>query len=151
MIRELISAASSTNNKNLTSIDLLIYARALRVGIRRLRAALSIFRQLEPGRRRLVVASKLRGLQQELGAAREWDVLVEETIGSVRQRLRNWQGLRKLVKGAEAKRSEAHQRARVALGLSDARTYSLSLNLGSMAISVFLRLGRGRLIPGRMR
>lgn len=87
----------------------------LRVGIRRLRAALAIFRRLDPGRRRPAVASKLRALQQELGAAREWDVFIEETIGSVRHRIREKQGLRELIKGAEAKRAEAYRRARAAL------------------------------------
>jgi len=99
----------------------------LRVGIRRLRAALSIFRRLDPGRRRPAVASKLRALQQELGAAREWDVLIEETIGPLRHRLRDRQGLRKLINGAEAKRAEAYQRARAAL--RDTRYTKLVLEL----------------------
>jgi hypothetical protein len=52
-----------------------------------LHAALSIFRRLEPGHGRLTIASGLRALQQQLEAAREWDVLIEETIDSMRQRL----------------------------------------------------------------
>jgi CHAD domain-containing protein len=115
----------------------------LRVSIRRLRAALSIFRLLEPGRRRPAVASKLRALQQELSAAREWDVLIEETIGSVRQRLRDWQGLNRLIKGAEAKRAKAYQLAQAAL--RDTRYTDLLLELESRIDRYFgLSMSRSR-------
>jgi triphosphatase len=115
----------------------------LRVSIRRLRAALSIFRLLEPGRRRPAVASKLRALQQELSAARDWDVLIEETIGSVRQRLRDWQGLNRLIKGAEAKRAKAYQLAQAAL--RDTRYTDLLLELESRIDGYFgLSMSRSR-------
>jgi CHAD domain-containing protein len=101
----------------------------LRVGIRRVRAAFSIFRQIEPSRRRPAIIGKLRGLQQKLGAAREWDVLIEETIGSMPRQLRNGQALRNLLKIAEVKRAQGHQRARVAL--EDPRCADLLLQLQS--------------------
>lgn len=101
----------------------------LRVGIRRVRAAFSIFRQIEPSRRRPAIIGKLHALQQKLGAAREWDVLIEETIGSMPRQLRNGQALRNLLKIAEVKRAQGHQRARAAL--EDPRCADLLLQLQS--------------------
>ncbi|MGP0092399.1 MAG: CHAD domain-containing protein [Xanthobacteraceae bacterium] len=85
----------------------------LRVGIRRMRAAFSIFGYALPKKARSPIAEELRVLQRRLGAAREWDVLVEETIGRVPKRLREPAGA--LIKMALAKRAEGHQRARAVL------------------------------------
>jgi CHAD domain-containing protein len=60
----------------------------LRVAIRRMRAAFSIFRGAMPENYRLRIGDELRTLQRKLGAAREWDVMVEETIASMPRRLR---------------------------------------------------------------
>jgi len=101
----------------------------LRVAIRRARAAFSIFRQIDPSRRRPAIIGKLRALQQELGAAREWDVLIEETIGSMPRRLRSGQTMSNLIKTAEVKRAQGYQRARAAL--EGRRCADLVLRLGS--------------------
>jgi len=86
----------------------------LRVGIRRLRAAFSVFAPGLPSRRPAVV-KKLRALQQRLGAARELDVLIEETIASMPPKLRKRRGMRELTKAARASRVACHRRARTAL------------------------------------
>jgi len=52
----------------------------VRVGIRRFRAALNVFKDFLPGARRREVSDELRWLAQELGPAREWDVLIGDTI-----------------------------------------------------------------------
>lgn len=55
------------------------YLHQMRVGIRRLRSALTLFRELlgESARRH---AAALRGISADLAAARNWDVLVTETM-----------------------------------------------------------------------
>ena len=87
----------------------------LRVGIRRLRAALSIFSTMSPQRSLLGAAKKLRTLQQLLGAAREWDVLMEETISSLPNSMSGERGLGRLIKNAQARRACGHRDARAAL------------------------------------
>lgn len=52
----------------------------VRVGIRRFRAALTVLRDFLPGAKRRELSDELRWLAQELGPAREWDVLIGETI-----------------------------------------------------------------------
>ena len=58
------------------------------------------------------VNARLRECQQALGAAREWDVLIDQTIASMPKRARR--RLHPLVEAAEAQRADAHQRARAA-------------------------------------
>src|SRR5208282_5795212 len=55
----------------------------LRVGIRRLRAAFSVFRDVIPEQDWLSLSGELRWLHRELGPAREWDVLLKETLAVV--------------------------------------------------------------------
>ncbi|HLI12476.1 MAG TPA: CHAD domain-containing protein [Alphaproteobacteria bacterium] len=98
----------------------------LRVGIRRLRAALSIFKAAVPAGGRNALGGELRWLQQELGPAREWDVFINETLSRV---VRHCGGadFSPLVGAAEAKRAEAYARARSVLG--DRRYTDLLLRL----------------------
>jgi len=98
----------------------------LRVAIRRLRAAFSVFREVT-GERPAAVARKLRALQLELGAAREWDVLIQESIGTMPKRLRAQKSFIELINSAEAKRTKEHKRARDAL--DDPRCTDLLLEL----------------------
>lgn len=84
-----------------------------RVGIRRMRAAFSLFRDAMVKADRFPIANELRGLQRKLGAAREWDVLVEETIGGMPKELRKSSG--NLVKIAEMKCAAGHRGAHAAL------------------------------------
>ena len=86
----------------------------LRVAIRRLRAAFSVFREVT-GEKPAAIARKLRALQLELGAAREWDVLIQESIGTMPKRLRAQKSFIELIKAAEAKQTKEHKRARDAL------------------------------------
>lgn len=98
----------------------------LRVGIRRLRAAFAVFRDVIPEAERTPLAGELRWLQQELGPAREWDVFVDTTLSAVAKRLGN-DGVTALRRAAEAQRAEAYERARAAL--NDRRTTDLLLCL----------------------
>ena len=87
----------------------------LRVAIRRMRAAFSIFRSATLQNHRLRLGDELRTLQQQLGAAREWDVLVEETIASMPRKLRKQRSTEHLVRIAQTKRAEGDESAHAAL------------------------------------
>ncbi len=98
----------------------------LRVGIRRLRAAFAVFRDVIPEAERTALGGELRWLQQELGPAREWDVFIEGTLRVVAKQLGN-DGVAALLRAAEAQRDDAYERARAAL--NDRRTTDLLLRL----------------------
>jgi triphosphatase len=85
----------------------------LRVGIRRMRAAFSLFRDAVAKTDRFPIADELRALQQKLGAAREWDVLAEETIARMPKELRK--SSNNLIEIAQVKRAEGHRGAHAAL------------------------------------
>ena len=82
----------------------------VRVGVRRLRAALSVYRDVMPSVKRRTIGRALRRFEHSLGPARDWDVLVgkfdqaEYITGGQRQ---DFSGLIEL---AKARRSEAHDR-----------------------------------------
>jgi CHAD domain-containing protein len=86
----------------------------LRVGIRRLRAAFSVFGPALPSHRPRI-AAQLRSLQDQLGAARELDVLLEETIASMPKKRRKRRGMRELRKIVQAERAVRHRRTRSSL------------------------------------
>ena len=108
---------------------------ALRVSIRRMRAAFSVFRGAMPENYRFRVGDELRVLQRKLGMAREWDVLVEETIASMPGRLRKQRSSEKLVQIAQTKRVEGYKSAHAAL--RDPHYTDLLLRLASWNDSQF--------------
>jgi CHAD domain-containing protein len=71
----------------------------------------------------------LRALQLEFGAAREWDVLIQESIGTMPKQLRTQKSFVELINSAEAKRTKEHRRARDAL--DDLQCTDLLLELTS--------------------
>lgn len=87
----------------------------LRVAIRRLRAALSVLRKCSPSAELETANAQLRDFQRALGAAREWDVLIDQTIASMPERPGLVDRMQPLVGAAQARRAEAHGRARAAL------------------------------------
>jgi inorganic triphosphatase YgiF len=87
----------------------------LRVSIRRMRAAFSVFRGAMPVNYRFRIEDELRALQRKLGMAREWDVLVEETIASMPRRLRKQGSSDNLIQIAQIKRVEGYKSAHAAL------------------------------------
>jgi inorganic triphosphatase YgiF len=108
---------------------------ALRVSIRRMRAAFSVFRGAMPENYRFRIGDELRVLQRKLGMAREWDVLVEETIASMPRRLRKQGSSEDLVQIAQAKRVEGYKSAHAAL--RDPHYTDLLLRLASWNDSQF--------------
>lgn len=99
----------------------------LRIAIRRLRAASSIFRQ-GTKERRSGIASNSRTLRLDLGAARDWDVLIE-IEGTMPKRLRGQKGFSEMMKTAGEERTKESKRARAAL--EDPRCTDLLLELTS--------------------
>jgi inorganic triphosphatase YgiF len=94
----------------------------MRVGLRRLRAAISLFGALLDDPQTERIKRELKWLTNELGPARELDVYVAGNIRPLRRelerkprRLSPRRGLRELEKELEARRSRAFDRARKAV------------------------------------
>ena len=105
----------------------------LRVGIRRLRAVLSTFRRALPGRGLRALGRQLRAVQQALGGARDWDVLVEETIDSLPDQASSKEILRPLIGAAQARRRRGHSEARAALRSSNCTKLLSRLQTGALS------------------
>jgi len=113
----------------------------LRVGLRRLRAAFSIFGDAIAERERSQLAGELRWLQQELGPAREWDVFIDGTLKALSKRVADAEALKALGEAAEAARVAAYVRARKAL--ADRRYTDLLLQLEAWLDGGLARAERG--------
>jgi inorganic triphosphatase YgiF len=100
----------------------------MRVGVRRLRSALRLFRGQLPARETRELAHELRWLQRSLGEARDLDVFLGELIEPLARRRPRDRGLAALREAAEARRRKAHATARRTLA-SD-RYATLLLRLG---------------------
>lgn len=107
----------------------------LRVSIRRMRAAFSVFRGAMPENHRFRIGDELRVLQRKLSKAREWDVLVEETVAGMPKRLRRHRSSQKLVEIAQAMCVEGHKSAHAVL--QDPHYTDLLLRLASWNESQF--------------
>jgi inorganic triphosphatase YgiF len=88
----------------------------MRVGVRRLRAALDGLARLLPRKRRRTLRMEFRWLARELGPARDWDVFIEERLASslAAEALAPHAVL--LRDRAAAERAKAYRRARRAIG-----------------------------------
>jgi len=100
----------------------------MRVAVRRMRSAISVFRRAAgpvldaPG-------AQLRTLAGVLGAARDWDVFLQNTGAAVAQAFAGDRRIERLLAAAERKRREAYASLRTALASSDFRRFSMSLAL----------------------
>ncbi len=99
----------------------------MRVGVRRLRAALRAFQPVVDAEALAYFKTTLGWLQKELGPARDWDVFVTETLPPIRAALPDAAGLEALISVAEAARRQAYERAHAAI--SDPRYVQLLLRL----------------------
>ena len=101
----------------------------MRVGARRLRSALALFRGVLPGERVQSLRSELRWLGGELGEARDLDVFLDETLEPLLRHLPNDPALKRLRDAAREMRVEAYGRARQAI---ESRRYArFLLELGA--------------------
>jgi inorganic triphosphatase YgiF len=95
----------------------------MRVGLRRLRAAISLFGDLLDDPQTKRIKRELKWLTDELGPARDLDVYIRSSIRPLRRELQSKSpelppkpGLQELEKGLEARRARAFNQARKAVG-----------------------------------
>jgi len=81
----------------------------LRVGTRRMRAALGLFRPTLPAARATVLGEELRWAARSLSAARDWDVFLQQTVEPVCATDPDDRALRSLLEAAEAARLAAYR------------------------------------------
>ena len=106
-VAEAALAQIETNARGVLVSDDPEFLHQLRVGLRRLRAALRAFRGLLPPKTTRKLKRVLRKLSPKLGAARDWDVLVA--------RLEADGGSAGLLRKARARRARARRAARRAM------------------------------------
>ena len=99
----------------------------MRVGIRRLRAAVRAFGRIIEPKAVEYLKGELRWMQRELGPARDWDVFLGETLPPIRAALPEESGFDALASTAQAARRRAYERAIAAI--TDARFVRLLLQL----------------------
>lgn len=87
----------------------------MRVGLRRLRAAISLFSKALPEAKTEEIKTELRWLTNELARARELHVFLEEKIGPVAREITPQRGGKAIAKQFADKRADALERARKAV------------------------------------
>ena len=87
----------------------------MRVALRRLRAAMSLFSTVAGDDRAEAIKTELRWLAQELGPARDLDTLILEVIKPIRQQHGNEQGLVSIAKMFTRKRLKCYRQAQAAV------------------------------------
>jgi inorganic triphosphatase YgiF len=87
----------------------------MRVGLRRLRAAISLFSKALPTAKTEKIKTELRWLTNELAPARELDVFLEEKIGPAAREIISQRGGKAIAREFADKRADALARARTAV------------------------------------
>jgi len=105
------------------------YLHQMRVALRRLRSVFSTFARLFPAAVLEPPVAETRWLARILGAARDWDVFVAETLPPVRARYAQHPGMAALIRSAAILRKAANRTARRAV--VSARGQGLLLALGA--------------------
>jgi triphosphatase len=101
----------------------------MRVGLRRLRAALSLFADMLPDPQTAAIKTGLQWLQGELGPAREFEVLMKRVVAPVKKRRARWDGVPSLSHELAEKREAALSRAQDAV--KSARFHALTLDIAA--------------------
>jgi CHAD domain-containing protein len=79
----------------------------MRVALRRLRSAMSMFKDMLDDPAAETLRGELRWLQQTLGAARDWDVLLADTVAPLRETFGGLAGYERLCTLIAARRQQA--------------------------------------------
>ena len=101
----------------------------MRVGLRRLRAAMSLFSILLQDPQTAEIKAELKWLAGELGPARELEVLINRVVAPVRKRRGQWRGMPALSREIIERRDAALKRAQDAV--DSARFRMLTLDVGA--------------------
>jgi triphosphatase len=99
----------------------------MRVGLRRLRAAVSLFKALLHDPHTAAIKNELKWLGGELGPARELEVLVNRVVTPMKRQRRRWRGMPSLSHEFAERRDVALSRAQSAL--QSARFRALTLEV----------------------
>ena len=97
----------------------------MRVAMRRLRAAISLFKDVLADERRDAIRNELKWISNELGAARDLDVFIGKTLEPARKKHPDEPGLESLVSSFQEQREQAYDRALAAVALQRFRTLVL--------------------------
>ncbi len=87
----------------------------MRVGLRRLRAAMSLFKALLRDSQTAAIKNELKWLGGELGPARELEVLVNRVVAPMKRQRRRWRGMPSLSHEFAERRDAALSRAQAAV------------------------------------
>ena len=99
----------------------------LRVALRRLRSALSVFKHVLPADDLAWITREARWLIQSLGPARDWDVFLTELLPPLRDARKDNRDLALLSEAAEDARRLGYEQARAALRSSRYTAFALDL------------------------
>src|SRR5215831_18585271 len=102
-------------------------AYQMRVGLRRLRAAMSLFSVLLRDPQSEAIKTELKWLTGELAPARELEVLVNRVVAPVAKRRRRWRGMPVLSQEFAERRNAALARAQDALQSPRFRTLTIEI------------------------
>jgi inorganic triphosphatase YgiF len=116
------------NERGLLELDDIEYVHQARVAVRRLRSAFSVFRPAFPRELFDRQLTELRWLAQTLGQARDWDVLMTQTLPGVCHALPAETGLHELMERCTGLRAAARRAAQEAV--ASKRYTVLLLELG---------------------
>jgi inorganic triphosphatase YgiF len=101
----------------------------MRVGLRRLRAAMSLFGVLLRDPQTAAIKTELKWLTGELGPARELEVLINRVVAPMKRQRRRWRGMPSLSREFAERRDAALARAQVAV--QSARFRALTLDVAA--------------------
>jgi CHAD domain-containing protein len=87
----------------------------MRVGLRRLRAAISIFKELLPGPETEAIKRELKWLTEQLGSARDFDVLIEQRVNKEPRVSPIGSEINLLASDLQARRATGLQKAKAAV------------------------------------
>ena len=99
----------------------------MRVGLRRLRAAMSLFAALLRDPQTAAIKSELQWLGGELGPARELEVLVNRVVAPMKRQRRRWRGMPSLSHEFAERRDAALSRAQAAVQSARFRVLTLDV------------------------
>ena len=99
----------------------------MRVAIRRLRSAFSIFKPVLDPAKRAWLSGEAKAIVDHLGPARDWDVFRAELLAPVAKARPDDQALARLAAAAEAARAEGYAKVRAAIEAPAYTSYMLRL------------------------
>jgi triphosphatase len=99
----------------------------MRIGLRRLRAAMSLFSEILEGAESNAIKSELKWLTEELGPARAFDVFLSRVVEQARRQYPRLMGMRRFFSELAARRGASEEKARVAVQSSRFRDLLLGL------------------------